>query len=65
MFLNLHATQKILNENGTTSVIFNPSIIDETGTIQMQCSSILLYLPTSGDVFEIGADYSGELVKVV
>lgn len=62
MIVNLHVTQKIINENDSTSVIFTPSIVGMP-MVTLQCPSIFITLPTVGDPFEIGADYSGDLVK--
>jgi len=62
MFVNLHATQKIMNEDGTTSVLFIPSIVDGE-EIYLKCDNIYITLPTAADPFIIGADYTGELTK--
>ncbi|SPF51243.1 hypothetical protein SBF1_50127 [Candidatus Desulfosporosinus infrequens] len=65
MIVNLHVTQKVTNENGTTSISFTPSIVDPTGTIHLQCSGVFVTLPTALDVFKIGVDYqSGNYAEV-
>jgi len=64
MKVNLHVTQKISNENGTTSVLFKASLADDLITV-LQCDNIMITIPTAGDIFEIAADYQGEMVKVV
>jgi hypothetical protein len=64
MSIKLHVSQKVTNEDGTTTVVFVPILVNGTiGTI-LSGGNLTLTLATLNDTFIVGKNYDGSFAVI-
>lgn len=64
MNIKLHASQKTINEDSTTTITFVPILVGDEGSI-LSGGNLTLTIPNTEDTFAVGKDYDGSFAEVV
>ena len=64
MNIKLHASQKTINEDGTTTITFVPILVGGENSI-LSGGNLTLIIPSAYDAFAVGKDYDGSFAEVV
>ena len=65
MIVKMRVTKKEINTDGMTKVFLTPILVGESEVVVLSCDNLSVSIPTITDPFVLGADYQGELVKLV